>query len=119
MTLTDFPRHSALSPMLLVFALCAGCASSPNPARRVVFPGDPPAEAPTRIAAATAMAPAPVHGSEAAATPATAAVRGSDSFSRLRVGDLINVSFSDLPANVAILPQSMNIPAAGLITLPY
>ena|ERR1043166_8118353 len=117
MTLTDFTRRFALSAMLLVSALFAGCASSPNPSKRVVFPGDPPPEAPTRIAAATAMAPVPT--SVAAAGPAVAPARGSDSFSRLRVGDLINVSFTDLPANVAILPQSMNIPATGVITLPY
>src|SRR6266542_3954978 len=101
MTRTGPKRGSRLTLLLGAAALLTGCYSDPNPSNRFVFPGSQAALSPE----ITGTAPSP-------------AARTGDSFSILRRGDLITVTFSDVPAP-GIYPQSINIPDAGIITLPY
>jgi len=101
MTLTGSTRGSGLILILGAVAFLAGCYSDPNPNHRFVFPGSQAALSPE----ITGTAPSP-------------AARAGDSFSYLRRGDLITITFSDVPAP-GIYPQSINIPDAGIITLPY
>ncbi len=101
MRLTGPKRGSGLTLILGALLLLAGCSSDPNPHHRFVFPGSQAALSPE----ITGTAPPP-------------AGRPADSFSVLRRGDLVTVSFSDVPPP-GIYPQNINIPDGGIITLPY
>jgi polysaccharide export outer membrane protein len=96
MTLTGLKRFLGWSAMMSVVAFLAGCASEINPGERYSFPyGAPP-------------------------TPDNPTGKPVDldpgQYSKLRVGDLIIVTFSDLPNP---LPrQEINIPDGGMIALP-
>src|SRR5262245_45381740 len=97
MTLTRLERSSGLALILLVSALLAGCFSDPNPHPRAAFPGETPG------------------GPRQTGDSPTLVSRGQ--FSKLRVGDLIIVNFSD-----QLNPpprQEVNIPDGGVITLPF
>jgi len=83
-----------------------GCASDANPPQRYVFPYGSPQGAPTGSTPSTS----------GAGTTGFGAAPG-DTYSKLRVGDLIIVSFSD---QVNPPPrQEVNIPDTGVVTLPY
>ncbi|HYV31169.1 MAG TPA: SLBB domain-containing protein [Candidatus Binatia bacterium] len=98
MTLRGRERALGLGLISCAVVLLAGCFSDPNPHDRFVFPGsDPPGQAANGLAA----------------TPDSGA-----SFSGLRKGDLITVTFSDVPLP-GIVPQIINIPDGGIVTLPY
>jgi polysaccharide export outer membrane protein len=97
MTLTGLKRFLGWSALLYAAALLAGCATSdPNPEGRV-FPA-----APT------------VAGAPGATTNAF-----DEGFAILRVGDMITVSFADLPGLSSLRDQQMRIPDSGSITLPF
>lgn len=91
---------AGLASLLSVAILTAGCASDINPPKRVEFP----------IGSAANPKPMPAGSIGVAAGP-------SDTYSKLRVGDLIIVTFSD---QVNPPPrQELNIPDTGFVTLPY
>ena len=104
MTLTGLKRVPALCALLGAAVLLAGCSSDPNPSDRVFPP------------AGTFGAPA--GGTSAGNTNAPGADSG-DSYSRMRVGDLIIITFADLPALSSMREQQVRIPDSGIITLPY
>src|SRR5687767_6681521 len=98
--LTGLNRLLGLASLLSVAILAVSCASDLNPPKRVEFP----------IGSATNSKPT------TAGAPGVGAVPG-DTYSKLRVGDLIIVTFSDQ----ATPPprQELNIPDTGFVTLPY
>lgn len=96
--------------MVGIVGWLTGCASDPNPKSRYEFPFGGPGE--STPAGSRAQAP----GQDSVST-ATNSLPGAENFSRLRVGDLIIISFSDL---VSPPPrQEIHIPDTGIITLPY
>ena len=105
-----FQRLAGLGATLAAAILLAGCASQVNPQERYVFP----------FPSSPSVTPQSVSGSAAAANTnkgGTIAADLSDNYSRLRVGDLIIVTFSD---QVNPPPrQEVNIPDTGVVTLPY
>jgi protein involved in polysaccharide export with SLBB domain len=98
--LAGLNRLAGLASLVTAVCLMVGCASDVNPGERYEFPYQPPQ---------TTQA-------GAAGTPGGAAATG-DTYSKLRVGDLIIVTFSDLPNPPP--RQELNIPDTGLVTLPY
>jgi protein involved in polysaccharide export with SLBB domain len=112
MIFTVFKRVFSLGTALVLSMLLAGCFSNPNPQNKYTFPFSAPAT-PT---AGNANTPSVVNAVNAnAPSAATPAVDGQ--YARLRVGDLIIVTFSD-----QLNPpprQEMNIPDSGVITLPF
>lgn len=100
MTLTGVKRVFASSALLCALALLAGCASDPNPEERV-FPSAAALGAPIGWAAGT-NAP------------------GSDEgrFAFLRVGDMITITFHDVPP-LSMREQQVRIPDSGVVTLPF
>jgi len=103
MTLTGLKRFSGLSALLFAAALLAGCSSDPNPSDRV-FPS-----------AGAYGAPA---GWAATGNTNTLGTDSGQGFSFLRVGDLITISFADVPP-LSMREQQVRIPDSGVITLPY
>jgi polysaccharide export outer membrane protein len=100
MTLTGLKRFSGWSRLLCAAVLLAGCASDPNPADRV-FPN--------------AGLGAPMGG----ASPGNTNAPGTDQgFAILRVGDMITITFADVPP-LSMREQQVRIPDSGIITLPF
>ena len=93
MTLTGLKRVCRLSALMCAMAELAGCASEPNP---------PPPTFPPTDAGAPGSAVAP-----------------AGRFSQLGVGDLLMISFSDLPMITSLREQQVRIPDSGVITLPH
>jgi polysaccharide export outer membrane protein len=85
--------------------LLAGCFSDPNPKKRFAFAGEQPGST-ERVQLASNAPLVPAVGSS-----------GID-FTRLRIGELLTVTFSDIPPP-GIPPQTSRIPQDGMITLPY
>lgn len=100
MTLIGWKRFAGWSALLSVFALMAGCATSVNPEQRYAFPYSPPPAQENPAGRGPLGQPADASG-----------------YSKLRVGDLIIVTFSDLPNPPP--RQEMNIPDNGVIALPH
>src|SRR5689334_15005453 len=98
---TALKRLANLVPIFSVAMLVAGCASDVNPSERYVFP--------------YGGAQTPPQASHAG-TPATTAAPVNN-YSKLRVGDLIIVTFSDMASPPP--RQELNIPDTGFVTLPY
>jgi len=92
MTLTGLKRISRLSALMCAVAVLAGCASEPNP--------PPPTFPPSDVGAPSGTVP-------------------SVGFSQLGVGDLLMISFSDLPTLTSLREQQVRIPDSGVITLPH
>ncbi len=128
-----------LSLLCAAVAGLAGCASSGNPNEtRYRFPGDPeatPAPAPAVATASPAAAPTPTPPptlaapSDAASVPApapadsdqaptSAPTKAPMTSSKLRVGDMVTISFSDVPAPGLQFIQA-RIPDDGMLTLHY
>ena len=105
MTLSAFRRVCVSSLLLVLLGTLAGCYSDPNPTSRHVFPGSQPA---ATVGSAN-VAPPP------AATGTTNQI--SNDYSKLRVGDFVVISFSDIKD--PIQKQEFNIPGGGMITLPF
>jgi protein involved in polysaccharide export with SLBB domain len=100
MTLTGLQRFFGLSALLGAAALMAGCnIADPNPSERV-FPAAGAVGAPTG---------GPLVGNTNAF--------GTDGFAFLRVGDMIMITFADVPPTMR--EQQVRIPDSGTITLPY
>jgi polysaccharide export outer membrane protein len=101
MILPGLKRFSGLNALLCAAALLAGCASDPNPEARV-FP------------------PASAYGAPAGGGPAgnTNAFGMDEGFAYLRVGDMMIITFSDVPP-LSMREQQVRIPDSGVITLPY
>lgn len=101
MTLTGLKRVSTLSALLCAVALVAGCISSdPNP-KDPVFPKGVPG--------------APTGGASAGNTNAPGSDQG---FAFLRVGDMVTITFADVPP-LSMHDQQVRIPDSGVITLPF
>ena len=98
MTLTGLKRFSGLSVLLCAVALLAGCSSDPNPPDRVF----PPAGA----------YGAPTGGALAGNTNA---LDNGQSFSFLRVGDPLTITFTDVNPS-QMREQQVRIPESGVIT---
>jgi len=115
----------ALSAVILATGL-SGCATSSNPndAEKYHFPSDGTSGT-SAAAPAPAPTPAPSSGHDgqpataptAAATPAPAAAPMQSSM--LRVGDMITISFSDVPVPPGLAEIRARIPANGMLTLHY
>lgn len=90
-----------LAALVVTALLSSGCFSDPNPQTRY-FPEENNAR--------------PTAGTTNVTTPAVAL--GADEVSKLVVGDLIVVSFSDVPPP-GLLEIRTRIPADGMITLHY
>ena len=103
MTLTGLKRVSTLSALLCAAVLLAGCNSDPNPTNHVF----PPAGA----------FGAPTGGVSAGNTNAPGMDQGG--FAILRVGDMITVTFADVPPLSMRDQQQVRIPDSGAITLPF
>jgi protein involved in polysaccharide export with SLBB domain len=109
MIFTGPKRVLSLSTALVLAMLLAGCFSNPNPENKYTFPFSAP-PAPTGGDATTPSA-------ANANTPAATTPADDGQYARLRVGDLIIVTFSD-----QLNPpprQEINIPDSGMITLPF
>jgi polysaccharide export outer membrane protein len=103
MTLTGLQRFFGLSALLWVVALSAGCnTAEPNPSERVF----PPAGA----------FGAPTGGTSAGNTNAFGTEEGRFAF--LRVGDMITITFADVPP-LSMREQQVRIPDSGAVTLPF
>jgi polysaccharide biosynthesis/export protein VpsN len=104
MILRILQRILLVALMVGAGALLSGCATSgPNPEKRYEFPYQPP--------------PASTQGTETAGTPPPPFGLSEGEFAKLRVGDLVIISFSD---QVNPPPrQEIHIPDSGIITLPY
>ena len=93
MILTGLKRIRVLGALMCAVALLAGCASEPNPPPPTFPPPD------------------------GGAPGGTAAPAGRSS--QLGVGDLLMISFSDLPMITSLREQQVRIPDSGVITLPH
>jgi polysaccharide export outer membrane protein len=104
MRLTGLECFSGLNALLCAVALLAGCSTDPNPSERVF----PPAGA----------YGAPTVGASAGNTNALGTDGG---FALLRVGDMITITFSDVPQFPmgSMREQQVRIPDSGMITLPF
>jgi protein involved in polysaccharide export with SLBB domain len=100
MTLTGLKRIFASSALLCAVALLAGCASDPNPPERV-FP--------------SAASAAPTGWASAGNTNAFGMDQG---FAILHVGDMITITFHDVPP-LSMREQQVRIPDNGIVTLPF
>lgn len=118
MKLTTLLKACASVPAAMLLAGCGSTeyASDPvNPAQPFVFPGQTaPAYAgqpqPPSVTPSPALPQAPV-------PYANVAVNPNVMFSRLSSGDLVKVTFSDIPQPPQ--PVEVRIPEDGRITLPY
>ena len=116
----------AWAPAVLLLTGCGGTkhASDPvNPATRFVFPGQDAASASARQPAlnpATAPSPAlpqaPVPYTNVGVNPNAMTPQAVSAI--LAAGDLVRVTFSDLPPP-GLQPVEIRIPEDGRITLPY
>ena len=95
----NFVKQTSGWILLVLLALLAGCKTDPNAALAERFPTSS------------------VNPAQPASGSTTNADKIASQFSKLRVGDLIYISFSDVERP----PQKMeaNIPDSGIITLPY
>lgn len=95
----NFVKRISGWTLLVLLALLAGCKTDPNAALAERFPKSP----------------------LVSGQPASGSITNEDTiasqFSKLRVGDLVMIAFSDVERP----PQKMevNIPDSGIITLPY
>lgn len=95
----NFVKQTSGWILMVLLALLAGCKTDPNAALAERFPNSP----------------------LASGQPASGSITNEDTiasqFSKLRVGDLVMIAFSDVERP----PQKMeiNIPDSGIITLPY
>lgn len=108
MNWTNLKRALNVGCLLLTVWLWAGCASNPNdslnpPKRAMVFPGE--AAMPSTDIATTGQPPA---------VPADPALQSDPS--KLIVGDLLSITFSDVPAP-GLQEIRTRIPSDGFITL--
>jgi protein involved in polysaccharide export with SLBB domain len=102
-------RALSVSCLLMTVWLLSGCASNPNdslnpPKRAMVFPGEQPGNPSSEIAT-TGQPPV---------LPADPALQSDPS--KLIVGDLLSISFSDVPAP-GLQEIRTRIPSDGFITL--
>lgn len=109
MNWNNLKRALSVGCLLMTVWLWAGCASNPNdnlnPSKRaMVFPGEQPATPSTDIAT-TGQPPA---------VPADPALQSDPS--KLIVGDLLSINFSDVPAP-GLQEIRTRIPSDGFITL--
>ena len=117
--------------LALVALLMPGCGSMQqgydpvNPSSPYAFPGQPAPVQPTQVASVgqTPVATAPMGGLPVGITttgvpPVAAVDPGALSASAMRVGDVVTVTFSDIPRDPS-LPQKLQIGEDGSVTLPY
>lgn len=101
----------ALFGLLAAAVLFTGCGSlsysDPNPGNRFVFPGEGGSRS-GDLASNSPIIPAAVG---VAAT--------GDSSSKINVGDLLTITFSDIPPGVLPVELRPRINSDGLLTLPY
>lgn len=118
-------RVLAAGACLPAALLLAGCGSTQyadpvNPPQPFTFPGQGPATAGqpqgTGVAPSPALPQAPVPYSNVNVNP-NAMTPQTPSSGILRAGDLVRVTFSDIPQPMQ--PVEIRLPADGRITLPY
>ena len=120
MNLIKLVKACAWMPVALVLAGCGGTqyASDPvNPAQPFAFPGQSGPGYEGGQSQASSVAPSPALPQAPVPIAPVAVNPNVMSSSRLTSGDLVKVTFTDIPSPPA--PMEVRIPEDGRITLPY